>query len=84
MDYLKAYLDAVCLRGNEQLADSISCTAEYLGENYIKNFSFLNDEVGLLFGNIQSGKTSQLFGIICKAADLGFSSFLMLTTDNNL
>ena len=39
-------------------------------------------EIGLLFGNIQSGKTGQMFGILCKAADYGFSAFVILTTDN--
>ena len=39
-------------------------------------------EIGLLFGNVQSGKTGQMFGIICKAADLGFPVFVLLTTDN--
>lgn len=42
----------------------------------------MSHEVGLLFGNVQSGKTGQMFGVISKAADLGFSVFLLLTTDN--
>ena len=36
----------------------------------------------MLFGNVQSGKTGQMFGIMCKAADLGFPAFVLLTTDN--
>lgn len=82
MQYLKTYLNKIIARGNEKLAESISKTAEDVGDKYIKNFSFTSHEVGLLFGNVQSGKTGQMLGIISKATDLGFPVFLLLTTDN--
>lgn len=69
-------------RGNVKLAESISKTAEEVGSQHIRNFSFTSHEIGLLFGNVQSGKTGQMFGIICKAVDLGFPAFVLLTTDN--
>lgn len=75
-------MNKIIARGNEKLAESISKTAEDVGDKYIKNFSFTSHEVGLLFGNVQSGKTGQMFGIISKATDLGFPVFLLLTTDN--
>lgn len=82
MPYLKNYLKTISDRGNRCLAESISKTAEEIGSKYIKNFSFCSHEIGLLFGNVQSGKTGQMFGIMCKAADLGFPAFVILTTDN--
>lgn len=82
MQYLKTYLQKITDRGNVKLAESISKTAEDVGNQYIRNFSFTSHEIGLLFGNVQSGKTGQMFGIICKAADLGFPAFVLLTTDN--
>ena len=82
MQYLKTYLKTITDRGNPGLAESISGTAEDVGGKYLKTFSFTDHEIGLLFGNVQSGKTGQMFGIICKAADLGFPVFLILTTDN--
>lgn len=82
MQYLKSYLDKITGRGNAGLAESISNTAEDVGNRYLKNFSFTSHEIGLLFGNVQSGKTGQMFGIICKATDLGFPVFVLLTTDN--
>ncbi|MBN2835614.1 MAG: restriction endonuclease [Candidatus Delongbacteria bacterium] len=82
MQYLKTYLQQIINSGNEKLAESILKTADEIGDKYIREFSFISHEVGLLFGNIQSGKTGQTFGIICKAADLGFPVFLLLTTDN--
>lgn len=82
MQYLKTYLDKIISRGNSGLADSISATAEEVGNRYLKNFSFTSHEIGLLFGNVQSGKTGQMFGIMCKATDLGFPVFVLLTADN--
>jgi hypothetical protein len=35
-------------------------------------------------GNVQSGKTSHLFGLISSASDEGFNIFILLTTDNTL
>lgn len=82
MQYLNSYLNKIIERGNVGLADSISATAEEVGNKYLKNFSFTSHEIGLLFGNVQSGKTGQMFGIISKATDLGFPVFILLTTDN--
>lgn len=82
MQYLNTYLKTISDRGNAKLAESIAETADDIGTNHIRNFSFSSHETGLLFGNVQSGKTGQMFGIICKAADLGFPAFVLLTTDN--
>ena len=82
MQYLKEYVHAIAEQGNVKLAESIEKTADELGDKYIKSFSFTNHEIGLLFGNIQSGKTGQMFGVMCRAADLGFPVFVILTTDN--
>lgn len=82
MQYLKTYLKKITDRGNVKLAESIATTAEDVGNRHIRNFSFTSHEIGLLFGNVQSGKTGQMFGIISKAADLGFPVFILLTTDN--
>ena len=40
MPYLKNYLDKIIERGNTGLAESISATAEDVGNNYLKKFSF--------------------------------------------
>lgn len=82
MNYLNTYLDTIKSRGNIQLAESICKTASEVSDRYLKKFSFIEHEIGLLFGNVQSGKTGQMFGIISAAADLGFPVFLVLTTDN--
>ena len=40
MPYLKNYLDKIIERGNVGLAESISNTAEEVGNKNLKNFSF--------------------------------------------
>lgn len=82
MKYLDTYLKTIEGRGNKQLADSIRKTIDNIAPKYLEGFSFCDHEVGLLFGNVQSGKTGQMFGVISAAADLGFPVFLILTTDN--
>ena len=82
MNYLKTYLKTIADRGNVDLAHSIEQTATKIGDRYIQDFNFCEHRIGLLFGNVQSGKTGQMFGTITKATDLGFPAFVLLTTDN--
>ena len=84
MQYLSTYLNKIVERGNVKLAESIFHSAEEIGRQHLCHFSFLSHEIGLLLGDIQSGKTAQMFGVICKAVDLGFPVFILLTTDNVL
>jgi len=84
MSYLSNYLDRIKASGNPQLADAISLTAENIIPQYISNFSFREHVVSLLVGDVQSGKTSHMFGLISAAADEGFGIFVLLTTDNIL
>jgi hypothetical protein len=82
MKYLDSYLNKIVQRGNPQLAESILNTVNGIAPAYLEKFSFISHEVGLLFGNVQSGKTGQMFGLISAATDLGFPLFIILTTDN--
>ena len=82
MEYLKSYINRIKDRGNPELAASLKQTATEVGKQHLESFSWIDHNTGLLFGNIQSGKTGQMFGIICEAADRGFPVFVLLTTDN--
>jgi hypothetical protein len=64
------------------ITPSIQSTVDALIPANIRTFSFRDHITGLLLGNVQSGKTSQIFGLISVAADEGFSVFIFLTTDN--
>ncbi|NEZ70129.1 Z1 domain-containing protein [Pediococcus pentosaceus] len=84
MGYLNNYLQQFRDAGKDELANSIEKTSRRIGKKYISHFTYTTHEMGLLFGNIQSGKTGQTFGIICEAADLEFRYFLLMTTDSKL
>ena len=43
-----------------------------------KNYS-LNARYGLVIGNVQSGKTANYIGLICKAADVGYNVIIVIT-----
>lgn len=82
MGYFLNYTDRIRTKGNENLAKSVTKTAEDIVPQYISKFSFKEHVVSLLVGDVQSGKTSHMFGLICVAADEGFNIFVLLTTDN--
>ena len=82
MNYLEVYTNTIRERGNEGLARTIEKTADEVGQKYLADFDYVSHKIGLLLGNVQSGKTAQMFGIICEAANQGFAAFLLLTTDN--
>ena len=82
MTYLEAYTTALCHAGNPQLARSVENTAHRFASEFLDQFDYCSEATALLFGNIQSGKTGQMFGIISAAADAGFGFFVLLTTDN--
>ena len=48
----------------------------------LSSFDYKSQFNGLLLGDVQSGKTGQMFGIIACAIDKGFDLFFVLTTDN--
>ena len=84
MNYLISYLERIKSKGNSSLADAIKQTTQDIVPQYISNFSYKDHVVSLLVGDVQSGKTSHMFGLMCAAADEGFGIFVLLTTDNIL
>lgn len=64
------------------IPSAIQTTVDSLIPNYIQAFTYREHITGLLLGNVQSGKTSHVFGLISAAADESFECFIFLTTDN--
>ena len=83
MSYLGDYLNRIGSR-NTALKQAIQKTVDDIVPQYISNFTFIEHVVSLLVGDVQSGKTSHMFGVMCAAADEGFMNFVLLTTDNIL
>lgn len=68
---------------SKQAVESVQNTVNDFLPMYLEPFNHQEHITGLLLGEVQSGKTSQMFGIIAAAADAGFDLFIVLTTDNN-
>lgn len=77
--YLEKYIS---LLGNSELAESVNRTANTFLQKISENFDATNQLNALLLGNVQSGKTAQMLGIISAMADSGYKIFFLLTTDN--
>ncbi|AYM04069.1 helicase [Levilactobacillus brevis] len=84
MQYLNNYIAGFEAKGSFKQAVSIKKTAAEVGQKYLSKFDYTSNQIGLLLGNIQSGKTGQMFGIASEAADRGFRFFLLLETDSTL
>lgn len=85
---LQKYLQRIEENGKDkEMKESIKKAAttvcDYFG--FLGEFREEKDRVVLLFGQVQSGKTSHMLGILCKVADLQATNLLilLLTSDNN-
>lgn len=79
MAYLNSYISK--LKDNN-LIDTIKRTSNEVCSHIEEKFHFNEQLTGLLLGNVQSGKTGQMLGIISSLADRGYRLFILLTTDN--
>ena len=56
--------------------DTLNNLMNYLGDPNSEEYF---DRRGLVMGDVQSGKTSNYIGLICKAADAGYKVIILLT-----
>ena len=80
--HLKNYLDTLNQTSSVAVS-SIEATVKDIVPKHIESFSHREHIKGLLLGQVQSGKTGQIFGLIAAAADVdeGFNVFVLLTSD---
>lgn len=79
MNHASEYLERLAEDTPEAVA-SVRGTMDSISKNNLAKFSYMDHEVGLLLGQVQSGKTGQMFGVMSAAADHGFELFLILTS----
>lgn len=77
--YLEDYLSVL---HNSSLEESVLKVSKEIEDNVKASFKHIGSISGLLIGNVQSGKTAQMFGAISRFADDGYKIFLLLTSDN--
>lgn len=81
MEHFTRYLESVSEIG-ENLTVSLRQTADAVWNLIEENFDYKGHKNGLLLGNVQSGKTAQMLGVVARLADEGFNIFCILTSDN--
>lgn len=79
MTYLEQYTSSI---SNSELVGTIKETSSAMVGEIKRRFDFSSQLNGLLLGNVQSGKTGQMLGVISQMADDGYKLFILLTTDN--
>lgn len=82
-NHLSAYISAIS-SPNSALGEAVREHSLDFVDARIRSFSHMERIKGLLFGEVQSGKTAHMFGIIAASADAdpGFGTFVLLTTNN--
>ncbi|MEJ5928836.1 Z1 domain-containing protein [Corynebacterium sp. H128] len=61
---------------------AVEKTAEDFSQNVLDGFDFFSSKQCLMYGDVQSGKTSHVMGVIGKAIEAGFEVIMFLTSDN--
>lgn len=79
MNHFSNYINTLNTPG---LSQSVTDTSEKVCRAISDKFTHSEDLTGLLLGNVQSGKTGQMLGIVSRLADEGYKVFILLTTDN--
>lgn len=74
--------DYISTIDNPELVSSIKETSRSFSCKISEYFTINQQLNALLLGNVQSGKTAQMLGIISAMADNGYKIFVLLTTDN--
>ncbi len=81
MNHLNNYLDIVKLQ-SFLLRENVEETSKAVFKLIENKFDYKRHLTGLLLGNVQSGKTAHLLGVVSNLADNGFEIFILLSTDN--
>lgn len=82
MQHYNNYIKLIENNSSKNIANDIDRTVSSIFPNHISCFDFNSHRTGLLLGNVQSGKTGHMLGIVASAADRDFDFFIILTTDN--
>ena len=79
--YFENYKNKV-LAKSRLLADNVTENTNQFMYLFDEHFDFNSHKNALFLGNVQSGKTAQILGVISKIAEKDIPFFIILTTDN--
>lgn len=66
----------------QSLQDAVEVTRQNFVDTVLEDYDNLSDLQVLLYGDVQSGKTSHMLGIIAEALDQQFETVIVLTSPN--
>ncbi|WP_426705646.1 Z1 domain-containing protein [Corynebacterium auriscanis] len=67
---------------NAELVRAVETTREQFNDEILSSYDYTSDCQVLLYGDVQSGKTSHMQGIISHCMDGGFQTVIVLTSPN--
>jgi hypothetical protein len=82
MNYFNQYIKTTKQLSPSAVAKDIQQTVNEIVPKHIESFDFNSHKSGLLLGNVQSGKTGHMLGVLASAADHDFEVFIVMTTDS--
>lgn len=65
-----------------ELRDAVTGTRDDFRHKVLDSYAYIGDRQVLLYGDVQSGKTSHMLGIVADCLDDGFSTIIILTSPN--
>lgn len=66
----------------QSLQKAVEVTRQKFVDSVLSDYDYLSDLQVLLYGDVQSGKTSHMLGIIAEALDQQFETVIVLTSPN--
>ena len=77
--HFDSYIEGI---SNRELRDAIETTRQDFRSKVLQKFDDVSDRQVLFYGDVQSGKTSHMLGVIADALDDNFSTVIVLTSPN--
>lgn len=77
--HFDSYLQTI---DSPELRSAVTKTRDHFRESVLEDFDYITDSQVLFYGDVQSGKTSHMLGVIADALDSLFQTVIVLTSPN--
>lgn len=78
--HLEIYAESI--KDNPDLNTKVTQTINAFNETVLADYDYFGDRQVLLYGDVQSGKTSHMLGIVADCLDKNFNTIIILTSPN--
>ncbi|GAA2034627.1 Z1 domain-containing protein [Yaniella flava] len=70
------------LDGNSDLINKVADTVSTFQHTVLDSYDYMSNHQVLLYGDVQSGKTSHMLGVVAECLDQNFDTVIVLTSPN--